>query len=82
MSDPIKKLEQTCSILGDKCKELVKKRNDNRIDDTSFIREYFNMLDNTPESKEKSKAIDSLKEFKTSQEEVSFSVNEDSEVIG
>lgn len=72
MSDPIKKLEQTCEILGKECKELVKEHKELKIDEITFVEKYFDMLDKTPTSEDKTKAIAELEKFMTVQKEVSF----------
>ena len=63
MSDPIDKLKQTCSILGDECKELVKKREKNELDDVGFVNKYFDMLERMPNNSVKKKVVEDLEEY-------------------
>jgi len=72
MSNPIKKLEQMCNIIGDKCDILVDNRNKKAIDDTTFINEYFNMVNDMPDGTKKDKVISELESYKINQSEISY----------
>jgi len=72
MSDPVKELAKTCEIIGKECKDLVQEHDNKKIDELTFMREYFNILEKMPEGEKKEKVLKELDTFKTAQEEVSF----------
>ncbi len=72
MSNPIEELEKTCEIIGEPCKILANERKDKKIDELTFVRKYFDMLESMPDGEKKKKVLTELDKFKTSQQEISF----------
>lgn len=64
MSDLIKKLSETCELIGEKCDKLVDNQKSNNIDEIQFVNQYFDMLNKMPNSSDKERIITDLQQFK------------------
>lgn len=63
MSNPIKELEKACKLIGEKCNDLVKERKDKHIGDIRFVNEFFLILNEMKNGKEKQEVLKDLESY-------------------